>query len=233
MKVIGHRGWPARYPDNVLEGIAAALEVADMVEVDVRRSGDRRLVLSHDPVVDGLIVSEVSWAALAGVDLGEGFHPASLDQLLSGFPSSRFDLEVKNMPGEAGFEANHEIALETAAVARPGDLLSSFLWPTMDAVRPRFPDVATGLLVDAHGDLASAVNHALTEGHVAVLAHWELAMRSGPVCENAAEAGLMMAVWTLNDPSRVAELASIGVTAIITDDPGEMRRAVDQSQGPA
>jgi glycerophosphoryl diester phosphodiesterase len=233
MKVIGHRGWPARYPDNVLEGIGAALEVADMVEVDVRRSGDRRLVLSHDPVMDGLIVSEVPWAALADVDLGGGFHPASLDQLLAAFPSSRFDLEVKNLPGEPGFDSNHEIALETAAVARPGDLLSSFFWPTMDAVRPVFPDVATGLLVDSHGDLASAVDHALAEGHVAVVAHWELAIRSGLACQNAAEAGLMMAAWTLNDPSRVAELASIGVTAIITDDPGEMRRVVDQSQGPA
>ena len=233
MKVIGHRGWPARYPDNVLAGIAAALEVADMVEVDVRRSGDRRLILSHDPVLGGLTVSEVPWADLARVDLGDGFHPASLDQVLEDFPSSRFNFEVKNTPAEAGFERDHGIALETAVVARPGDLLSSFFWPTMDAVRSGFPDVATGLLVDADGDLDSAVDHARVRGHQAVIAHWELALRSGPACHRAAEAGLMTGVWTLNDPSRVPELASIGVTAIITDDPGEMRRAVDRDQEPA
>ncbi len=226
MKVIGHRGWPTRFPDNVLEGIAAALEVADMVEVDVRVSGDRRLVLSHDPILGGLAVAETPWSALAGVDVGGGFHPASLDQLLRRFPMSSFNLEVKNSPGDPGFDPEHDSALRTASHARPGDLLSCFYWPTMDAVRLRFPGVATGLLVDSDWDLAAAVDHALAKGHVAVIPQWALALRSGPSCRVAAEAGLMVAVWTLNDPSRVGELESIGVTAIITDDPGELRRAV-------
>ncbi len=226
MKVIGHRGWPTRYPDNVLEGIADALEVADMVEVDIRVSGDQRLVLSHDPTIGGRVVAETPWSDLAGVDLGEGFHPATLDQLLGRFPSSAFNLEVKNSPGEPGFDSEHGPALGTAALARPGDLLSCFYWPSMDAVRVGFPDVATGLLVDVDWDLAAAVDHALANGHVAVIPQWELALRSGPSCQIAAEAGLTVAVWTLNDPSRVGELESIGVTAIITDDPGELRRAV-------
>ena len=230
MKVIGHRGWPTLYPDNVLEGIAAALEVADMVEVDVRRSGDRRLILAHDPMLGDLAVSETPWADLARVDLGRGFHPASLDQVLEGFPTARFNFEIKNTPGEAGFDPDHGSALDTAAVARPGDLLSSFLWPTMDAVRPWFPEVATGLLVDTDGNFDSAVDHALGNGHQAVIAQWELALRAAQACQRGAEAGLLMAVWTLNDPSRIPELASIGVTAIITDDPGEMRRAVDRDQ---
>jgi glycerophosphoryl diester phosphodiesterase len=226
VKVIGHRGWPTRYPDNVLDGIAAALEVADMVEVDIRVSRDQHLVLSHDSVIGGLPVAETLWSDLAGVDLGGGFHPASLDQLLQRFPSSPFNLEVKNSPGGPGFDSEHGGALRTAAVARPGDLLSCFYWPTMDAIRAGFPGVATGLLVDSDWDVAAAVDHALAKGHVAVLPHWELALRSGPACQIAAEAGLTVAVWTLNDPSRVGELESIGVTAIITDDPGELRRAV-------
>jgi glycerophosphoryl diester phosphodiesterase len=232
MKVIGHRGWPTKYPDNVLEGIAAALEVADMVEVDVRKSGDGCLILSHDAVLGGMVVSEAAWADLARVDLGRGFHPASLDQVLEEFPTSRFNFEVKNTPAEPGFDPDHGSALETAAVARPGDLLSCFFWPTMDAVRNSFPNVATGLLVDADGYLDSAVDHALAKGHLAVIAQWELALGSAHTCRRGADAGLTMAVWTLNDPSKVPELASIGVTAIITDDPGEMRRAVDRDQEP-
>jgi glycerophosphoryl diester phosphodiesterase len=225
VKVIGHRGWPTRYPDNVLDGIAAALEVADMVEVDIRVSGDQRLILSHDPAIGGLSVAETPWSVLEGVDVGGGFHPANLDQLLQRFPSSAFNLEVKNSPGDPGFDPEHGGALRTAALARPGDLLSCFFWPTMDAVRVGFPGVATGLLVDSDWDVAAAVDHALAKGHVAIIPHWELALRSGPACQIAAEAGLTVAVWTLNDPSRVGELESIGVTAIITDDPGELRRA--------
>jgi glycerophosphoryl diester phosphodiesterase len=197
-----------------------------MVEVDIRVSGDEQLVLSHDPALGGLTVGETPWADLAEVDLGDGFHPASLDQLLEGFPLSPFNLEVKNSPAEPGFDPDHGSALRTAAQSRPGDLLSCFYWPTMDAVRVGFPGVATGLLVDLEWDLASAVDHALAQGHVAVIPHWELALRSGPACQIAVDAGLTVAVWTLNDPSLVGELESIGVTAIITDDPGELRRAV-------
>ena len=75
MKVIGHRGWPTRYPDNVLEGIAAALEVADMVEVDVRVSGDGHLVLSHDPVLGGLPVAETLVGRLGRSRPGRGLSP--------------------------------------------------------------------------------------------------------------------------------------------------------------
>ena len=226
MKIIGHRGWPARYPDNVLEGVAAALEVADMVEVDVRRAADDHLVLSHDPSLGGLQLSETPWHRLATVDLGDGHHPALLRDLLERFPRSHFNLEVKNSPDDPGFDPDHGIGLETAVLARPGDLLSCFFWPTMDAVRVAFPGVATGLLVDSNGDLVGAVDHALASGHLAVVAHWQLALRSGATSRMAADAGLMLVVWTLNDPSHVDELASIGVSAIITDDPGLMRRAV-------
>jgi glycerophosphoryl diester phosphodiesterase len=33
-------------------------------------------------------------------------------------------------------------------------------------------------------------------------------------------------VWTLNDPEMARDLAAIGVTAIITDDPGLMSQAL-------
>jgi len=47
--VIGHRGFPSRYPDNSLEGIAAALEVgADGVEVDIRMCAEGAWVCHHD-----------------------------------------------------------------------------------------------------------------------------------------------------------------------------------------
>ena len=99
MKVIGHRGWPTRYPDNVIEGIAAAFEVADMVEVDIRMSGDGHLVLSHDPVLGGLRVAESSWQALAEVELAGGFHPVRLEDLLAAFPISPFQPRSQELAG--------------------------------------------------------------------------------------------------------------------------------------
>ncbi len=43
------------------------------------------------------------------------------------------------------------------------------------------------------------------------------------------DAGLRSVVWGVNSPEDVARMAGVGVTAIITDDPGMARMIVDQA----
>ena len=112
--VVGHRGWPRRFPDNTLTGFLAASAVADAIELDVRRSADGKLVLSHDPTVAGLVVSETPWSVLAELDLGDGHKPALLDEALAALPDTPVQLEVKNVPDQPGFEPDHRLALEAA-----------------------------------------------------------------------------------------------------------------------
>src|SRR5262245_18224751 len=115
--VVGHRGWPARFPDNTLAGFAAAAAVADAVETDIRRSSDGKLILSHVPLLGGLPADTNPWSLLAEVDLGEGHRPVLLDECLASLPGFPVMLEVKNMPHEPGFEPDHRVGLVTAARA--------------------------------------------------------------------------------------------------------------------
>jgi glycerophosphoryl diester phosphodiesterase len=190
-----------------MEGIAAASKVADMVETDIRRSEDGSLLLSHDPIEspDGLV---------------------RLDELLQALPKFPFNLEIKNYPGEPDFDPDHTSALETAAMARPFDLLTCFFWPTVDAIHRSFPEVATGLLLSFEWDLEIAVKHALRVGHRTLAPHWTLALGSAEVTRKAVANGLEVVVWTLNDLDYVPELANLGVAGIITDDPGTLNRAL-------
>lgn len=231
VRVVGHRGWPTRYPDNVLAGILAAAGVADMVEIDIRSTVDGTLMLSHDSHVGGMAIAEATWDELADLDLGGGHRPVELKTVLSALPDFPLNLEIKNFPGEPGFDPDHRLALRTAALARPADLLSCFYWPTMDAVRNHRPSTNTGLLVERGGSLSDAVDHALARGHEAVIPQFELALTSQASVRSAAEAGLLVAVWTLNDPAVAMRLASMGVAAVITDDPGRMRHALRDLAG--
>ena len=48
-KVIAHRGLSARYPENTLLAFAKALEAgAEMMELDVRLTADKEIVVAHD-----------------------------------------------------------------------------------------------------------------------------------------------------------------------------------------
>jgi len=217
--IVGHRGWPARHPDNTLSGLVAASDVADLVEIDVRRSRDGKLVLSHDPEIDGHVVSETLWSLLSEIDLGGMHHPALLDDALASLPTTPVQMEIKNLPFEPGFEPDHRLALEAAERSRPGDMVTGFNPETLIAVRQVFPEVPTGLAVSSGTSLDEVVNHCLDVGHRALVPHHSLLTE--PV-----NAEIELYPWTVNSLSRAGELVEMGVTGIITDDPGLIREAI-------
>lgn len=215
--VWGHRGWPSKFPDNTEAGIRAAATVAAGVEIDIRSSADDRLVLSHDPRLGGLVVGETPWHRLAVVDL-DGYTPALLDDVADLTVTLNF--EVKNDPREPGFDPSHRIARLVADRMRPGDVVSSFWWPSIDAVRLSHPDVATGLLLWGPVDPLSAIHHAVDRGHGAIVpAHDQV---DAGLMERARREGLRVVTWTVNEPAEATRLAALGVDAIITDRPGEL-----------
>ncbi|HEX6286515.1 MAG TPA: glycerophosphodiester phosphodiesterase, partial [Acidimicrobiia bacterium] len=167
--IVGHRGWPVRYPDNTLSGLMAACEVADLVEIDVRRSGDGKLVLSHDPEIQGHVVSATTWSVLSEIDLGDMHHPALLDEALAALPDTPVQLEIKNLPFEPGYEPDHRLALEAAERSRPGDIVTGFNPETILAVRRSFPDVLTGLAIAGGISLDEVVALCLDVGHHALV----------------------------------------------------------------
>ncbi len=228
-RIAGHRGWPTRFPDNTAAGITEALAAVGSVETDVRRTLDGVLVLSHDPVMAGLLVCETPWNDLRALDLGQGHAPLSVGELLSGIAGNHpIDLEVKNSPGEPGFEPDHLIALETAAAARTQDLVSCFYWPSMDAVRVEFPNVATGLLLDDPVPGDDAIEHARALGHVAIIPSWRMILRDPGLVARARAEGLEVITWTVDDPAIARRLFSSGVATIITNEPGGMKTALSE-----
>ncbi len=135
-------------------------------------------------------------------------------------------LEVKNLPHQPGFEPDHMVGLETASRARADDWVTSFHWPTVDAVRREFPGVATGLILDAPEDLERAVEHCLDVGHTALVPNWKLLDTAAG--QLALGSGLQVHVWTVNDLEVARELAAMGVTGIITNDPGTIASIRDK-----
>lgn len=221
--VIGHRGWPTRYPDNTLSGFLAASDVVDMVEMDVRRSSDGKLILAHDPLIGGLPVHATAWSELAELDIGGGHHPALLDEVLAAIPGIPAQLEIKNAPGEPGFEPDHRLALEASERARKGDVVTSFNRSTIEAVRKDFPDVPTGLAVGFVGSIEGTVDYCAEWGHAALVPAAGLV--DGWIAE-ALDAGLAVYPWTVNDSDVAGELVEAGVSGIITDDPESIARVV-------
>lgn len=220
VKVVAHRGWPARFPDNTLAGCLAASAVADAVELDVRRSRDGKLVLAHDPELGAHLVAETSWSSLVELDLGDGHRPALLDEVLAALPQTPILIEVKNSPFQPGYEPDHRLALEAAERSRPDDVVTSFNPATLAAVRRVFPQVRTGLAIMAGSDLGDSLQLCEDEGHSALIPSEELIVGALP------GHGVEVYPFTVNDADRASELAEAGVSGIITDDPAQVAVAI-------
>jgi len=135
--LIGHRGEPARWPENSLPGFRSALEAgACFIETDVQITADGIAILSHDPSVMKITGSDLHITATdyetlralpAGYPqrFGERFrdlHIARLDEfveLLREWPDARAFIEIK-----AASITAHGIATVVATVL---DLISPVL----------------------------------------------------------------------------------------------------------
>ena len=86
--IIGHRGYPAKYPENTLAAFQAAIAAgATMIELDVMLSRDRKLVVIHDATLERTTnghgaVADYTLAELKSLDAGSRFDAKFADQQL-------------------------------------------------------------------------------------------------------------------------------------------------------
>jgi glycerophosphoryl diester phosphodiesterase len=212
--VIGHRGAPARHPENTVAGFRTArLLGADWVELDVWRTADGTLAVHHDAwLPDGRPIVE-----LLANDL-----PADVPDLVEALVASAgMGVNVELKPHD-----DVRVADEVVEVVRAwgGEvLLSSFQTELLTRVREIADDVATALLVLT--DPAAAIAACTAAGHRA-LHPWDPTV-DGELVERCHEAGLAVNVWTVDDPHRMRELAAMDVDGIVTNDPGLARATLD------
>jgi glycerophosphoryl diester phosphodiesterase len=220
MLVIAHRGASAAFADNTLAAFSAAIDQgADGVELDVRRTVDRRLALSHDDTLeDGRVVVDTPFA-----DLPEEIPdlPAALDVCA---PLAVVNIEIKNWPDDADFDPTEHLAEAVVALLDERgelddgrNLISCFHLPTVDRVHTLAPGLATAWLLGLVEDPAALIDKAAERGHVAVHPH-HLFVNEDFVTR-AHHAGLAVNTWTCDDPDRIRWLAELGVDAVVTNVP--------------
>ena len=124
-RIVAHRGASAEAPENTPEAFRRAIEVgADMIEFDVRRATDGRLIVSHDPIREPPVQVPTLEETL---------------RLVQG--RIQLDVELK----EPGCERD-AIDLLLRYFTLDNFCITSFLAPALRETRVIHPDVRTGLI---------------------------------------------------------------------------------------
>lgn len=242
--VVAHRGNSAVAPQNTLAAFESAWRAgADSVEIDVQLTADGEVVVIHDDTVDA---TTSGTGALAGLDLadvraldaGSWFAAAYAGQrvptfaevveLLLARPGMALLLEVK---GSWTMDQVRRLTEPLRDAGLTDRVVAQSFWPeTVAALRDADPGLRRGLLVAS-----------LEEDLLARCAGLEV-MTCNPLGTLLVEdpglvgrlhdAGVQVAVWTLNEPDQWAEAVRLGVDGIITDRPDRLVGWLDAVRAP-
>jgi glycerophosphoryl diester phosphodiesterase len=222
LKRVGHKGADLVAPGNTIESFQAALRAGvDMIEFDVLRLRDGRLVLAHDlrdAATRELVTLEEGLEHFAG----EAYGSVELD----------VDLKVP------GYEREVAEGLEAHGLSDRA-LVSSTYLESMDRLGEVAPRLRRGWSIPrARRDYTKSVlapgayvlirlgrmilprrtGAMLRAGRFeAVMVHWMLV--SPALVAAVHGAGGQVYVWTVDDGRRIERLAALGVDAVITNDP--------------
>jgi glycerophosphoryl diester phosphodiesterase len=225
--VIAHRGASGYRPENTLPAYELAVEQrADMIEVDLHRTRDGAIVVTHDEALAGLggrgEIAEASLAEVRALDAGGGARVPILDELLDGFGGRiALNLELKRASGGdyPGLEEAALAALEARGLLG-GTLFSSFYDPVLRRLRALSPAARLGLLVSRRYP-QGALERARALGAEAL--HPERPLVTRELVAAAHAEGLAVYVFTVDDPDDMRRLLDLGADGIFTNFPDRMR----------
>jgi len=219
---VGHKGADHVAPGNTIESFQAALRHGvDMIEFDVLRVRDGRLVLAHDyedaagrdclGLDEGL--DHFAGEAYAGIQL-------DVDMKLPGYEREVVEgLRRRSLAGRSLVSTMYIESLDRLGELAP-ELRRGWSVPRIrrDYTASRFAGPARLIARGMRARLpAKAAARVRSGGCEAIMSHRLLVSRR--LVESVHAAGGQVYVWTVDDAERIRTLEALGVDGVITNDP--------------
>lgn len=242
--VTAHRGDSVRFAENTMPAFRAGIEAgADWLELDLFRTADGKLVVTHDHSTGrvaerDLSVTDSAWAELRMLDVATDFRrrtssslqqvpPAQMPtldevlQLVMQQEQTRVSIQPKMDCVEQAVQLIHSMHADPWVGFNDGNLELMTRVRELDDQIPVFWDRA------ANTDLTTDLRIARERKFQALVLHY-----SGVTAARIQaihDAGLESGAWTVNDPQEMLRLRTLNVQRLYTDDPVQLLRLIEKS----
>ncbi len=235
--VIAHRGCSGEAPENTMIAFRTALAMkVDFIELDVRPSKDRVIMVIHDETVQRTTngrgkVSGLTREETQRLDAGSWFSARfrgqkvpTLTEVLQFVKSFSCHLLIEIKEGESlpsSFERDVVLAVQRCEMQKRV-ILQSFDPGVVSRIRGEDPSLAVGLLIRQSGANWIADAQAVRAGTLVVKSR----LITKEVIQQAHLHGLRVFVWSVNKASEIKKMLTLGVDGIITDYPDRAIRVI-------
>jgi glycerophosphoryl diester phosphodiesterase len=253
-RIIAHRGASGDAPENTVVAFRKAVtDGADILELDVRPSADRHIIVCHDRQVKRTtngtgFVDCMTLNQLRGLDAGyrfttdhgetfpfrnQGVQIPTLEEILSHFPNTPLNIELK--------VSDPHFASTVLELLKRHDRLADVMFLPGGNPHRLVKSIRTAgnAKTVGHSRLEIIKFLIASQLHCPVLfkprsrviqiparyRRWKVT--STRLVRHAHRLGMEVHVWTINDNTEMLECISYGVDGIFTDFPGRMKKLVN------
>lgn len=232
MKIIAHRGYSAKYPENTLIAFEKAIfHGADMIELDITLTKDHKMVVIHDDMLDrttptkGLVVDH-TLEQVQSLDAGSWFAPefskekipTLLDVLRSFGREIAINIEVKKEAVSLDPDQSIEKPLMDALQGfggLAGIQFSSFEPLALHRLRKMMPQAMLCYTTKAspNDEIRKEMKYLdIFEQHICIQDVTDMDV------QYAHKMGWRIAAYTVNTENDFAKAKSLGLDGIFTDE---------------
>jgi glycerophosphoryl diester phosphodiesterase len=223
MLIIGHRGYPIKYPENTIASfLGALLHGADGVELDVWLTSDGEVVIIHDRDTSRVLgvsldVKKTSYDELRKYSLGMGQHIPLLSDVLKAIPDKYLlFVEIKDVDA-----AGKTYEIVSSSNRLEDTVFISFNAEALRIIRSIDPGVKLGFNIGSLEDALKAfklykelklysINPPI--GGLKIIGTEEFKK----YLVKARSIGAKTVVWTVDDPLMISGFSEL-VDAVITN----------------
>lgn len=218
IKILGHRGYKAKYPENTILSFEKALENgADGIEFDARLTKDGVVIIHHDDFFTNKSGEEIKIIDLDFEDLRKT-QPSipRLQEVLEELPKDTYyNLEIKEKEASIG---SYEIIKNFGLL--DNTLFSSFDVEALKIIRELDKEVKLGLLVDYESlknidEIHDELNLYSLNLYINKIVEFGVDY-SSKFLGNWKSHGLKIFLWTVNNVDHIKELKGY-YDGVITD----------------
>lgn len=226
--VIAHRGASAYEPENTMRSFELARRMgADGIELDIFRSRDGKIVVTHDENLKrltgaDLITRKTTLADLRGLDFGKGERIPLLDEVLEEFGKSFAAINVEIKSTGLGTDGIEEALVKTLERHKLKHTLwiSSFNPFNLLRLKRLDSSLNTGYLVDPQSLITRWTQWPRLIGSQS--ANLENQWANPDRVARYRALGFKIWVWTVNSRADMQRWITAGADAIITNHPDEL-----------
>jgi glycerophosphoryl diester phosphodiesterase len=244
--VFSHRGASAFAPENTLAAFRLAAELgAPAIELDVKLTADKRVVVLHDPSLNRTtnghgLLAQATLAEVKKLDAGAWFaakfageNIPTLAEVFDAVGQQMYiNIELTNYTTPLDDLVVRVVDLVRAFGMQPRVIFSSFNPLNLIRAGRLIPEVPLGLLaIEGHGGALARSFVGNLIPHQAL--HPNLEDVNQKLVERVHGQGRRVHVWTVNPEDEMRRLFAYGVDGIFTDDPSLALRVLAEARHPS